>query len=129
MINKNIENIKIKLHKISNYILVIFLIMLVLSLVRNIIKTRKANNLILEKESKVDKIRQENADLEKKIAEMKSPEYIERQIRNNLGLVKEGEVVIILPDEETLRSLAPKDEEEEEILPDPNWKRWLKLFL
>ena len=103
--------------------------MLVLSLVRNIIKTRKANNLILEKESKVDKIRQENADLEKKIAEMKSPEYIERQIRNNLGLVKEGEVVIILPDEETLRSLAPKDEEEEEILPDPNWKRWLKLFL
>ena len=126
---KNIENIKLKFRKISNYILIIFLIMLFLSLLRNIAKTRKASNTILEKEARVNKLRQDNEALEKKITEMKSPEYIERQIRDNLGLTKEGEIVIVLPDSETLKSLAPVTEEEEEILPDPNWKKWLKLFL
>ncbi len=43
-------------------------------------------------------------------------------------MAKEGEIIIVLPDEEILGTLAPNLEEEEEALPDPNWKKWLKLF-
>ena len=44
-------------------------------------------------------------------------------------MAKEGEIVVILPDEHILRKLAPDREIEEEVLPDPNWKKWMKLFL
>jgi cell division protein FtsB len=127
--NKKIDIIKAGSKKFSNYILIILLVMLLFSLIKNISKIKKINLIISDKEAKVDKLRRENEELGKKIEEMKSAEYIEKQIRNNLGLAKEGEIVIVLPDDETLRRLAPKDLEEEEILPDPNWKKWLKLFL
>ena len=55
--------------------------------------------------------------------------YIEKQMRDKLGLAKEEEVVIIMPDEEILRKLAPTYPEEEQTLPDPNWKKWAQLFL
>lgn len=126
---KKADRLKSGLKKFSNYILIFFLLMFVLSLVRNVSRTRKAYTKISEEEARVNKLREENQNLQKKLEEIKSPEYIEKQIRNNLGLVKEGEIVVILPDAETLRSLAPKDEVEEEVLPDANWKRWLNLFL
>ena len=44
-------------------------------------------------------------------------------------MAKEGEIVVILPDPETVRKFAPSIYTEEEPLPDPNWKKWLKLFL
>ncbi|OGM08060.1 hypothetical protein A2W13_02820 [Candidatus Woesebacteria bacterium RBG_16_36_11] len=126
---KKADRLKSGLKKFSNYILIFFLLMFVLSLARNISKTKKAYTKISEEETRVNKLREENQNLQKQLEEMKSPEYIEKQIRNNLGLVKEGEIVVILPDEETLRSLAPQDEVEEDVLPEANWKRWLNLFL
>ena len=66
--------------------------------------------------------------MEQRLAEVKGEEYIEKQLRDNLGLAKEGEIVVVLPDEEILRKIAPSVPEEEDILPDPTWKKWLKLF-
>ena len=43
--------------------------------------------------------------------------------------VKDGETIVVLPEEETLRKMAPRFEREEEVLPDPTWKKWVKLFL
>ncbi|MDP3994252.1 MAG: hypothetical protein Q8P91_00270, partial [bacterium] len=60
--------------------------------------------------------------------EAKKQEYIEKQLRDKLGLSKEGETIVVLPDADTLRKLVPPIPGEEEILPDPNWKKWLKLF-
>jgi hypothetical protein len=42
--------------------------------------------------------------------------------------VKEGEVIVVLPDEDILRKLAPLLPTEENTLPEPNWKKWEKLF-
>lgn len=117
------------LGKFSSYLLIVFTVLLAFSLIKNITNITKANDRIVSKEKKVEGLRRENYDLEKKLTSVKSEEFIEKQLRDKLGLAREGEIVVILPDEETLRKLAPKYAEEEEELPPPNWKKWLKLFL
>ena len=66
--------------------------------------------------------------MQEKLDKVQSEEFIEKQLRDILGMVREGEIVIILPEDDIVRSFAPKFEKEEEVLPDPNWKKWLKLF-
>jgi len=129
IINRKNINIGEKIKKLSKYIFIFLLIMFALSLARNISKGRQIKTKVAEKEAGVNKLKTENEDLQKKIEEMKSPEYIEKQIRDNLGLSREGEIVVVLPDEDILRALAPKDTFEEETLPQPNWRQWLNLFI
>jgi len=110
-------------------ILIIFTILLGISFVRNISKTINIEKKVREKEERVEKLKEENKQLEKRLEEISNDSYIERQLRDSLGLAKRGETIIILPDKEILKSLAPNIEEEEDTLPDPNWKKWLNLFL
>lgn len=101
---------------------------MLVSLTRNIVKVREAKERLKEKEEYIEKTRKENEELGQRVDIFKSEEFIEKQLRDKLGLAKEGEIIIVLPDEETISKFAPSDEKEEEILPDPNWKKWLKLF-
>jgi len=73
-------------------------------------------------------LEKENEDLKNQIALAQGPDFVEREIRNKLGLVKTGEAIVVLPDIETLRQLAPQMLKEGDSLPDPNWKKWLHLF-
>ena len=112
--------------KIGFAILFIFLLV---SLIRNISIMATGDRRIAEEEAKLEEVRKKNAELKTKVAKISTPEYLEKQARDRLGLVKEGETIVVLPEEETLRKMAPKFEREEEVLPDPTWKKWVKLFL
>ncbi len=101
---------------------------MLVSLIRNIAKVQEAKERLKEKEAYIEEIRKENEKLSQRVEIFKSEEFVEGQLRDKLGLAKEGETIIVLPDEETIKKLAPRDEKEEEILPDPNWKKWFKLF-
>jgi len=114
--------------KLSGYVFYLLLLILTISLSRNISKMRQISKEIQEKEEKVHKLEEEGKKLEKKLEEAQSNDYIEKQIRDKLGLAKPGEIVVVLPDEAVLRKLAPKMEEGEDSLPDPNWEKWAKLF-
>ena len=95
---------------------------------RNVLRIRNVNDTIAEEEAVVADLRKENEELKKELQILGSEEYKERQLRDKLGLAKEGELIVVLPDDETLRKLAPKILEEEDSLPDPNWKKWMHLF-
>lgn len=120
--------IKDKLQRYLNYVLIFISILLMVSLVRNIVRINNVNQSIKEEEEKVEKIRQENEELTARLEILRSDEYKEKQLRDKLGLAKEGELIVVLPDDEVLRSLAPKHVEEQDSLPDPNWKKWAQLF-
>jgi cell division protein FtsB len=122
------SNIKAKIKKYINYLLILFVFLTLLGLARSINKARQVREMIKEKQEKVDKLNKENEEFKKRLKEVTSDEYIEKQLRDSLGLAKEGEIVVVLPDKETLKALAPHIEEEEDSLPDPNWKRWVHLF-
>ena len=118
-----------KINKYLSLVFIVFIVLLSLSFVGNVRKIKRANNLLEEKKEKLDKLREENNQLQQRLEKVDSEAYIEEQLRDKLGFVKKGETVVILPGDEVLRGLAPKRSFEEEVLPDSNWKRWLKLFV
>ena len=128
MFEKFTEKLKEKLGVYSNYLLIFIFLLMFVSLIRNVLRVVESNKRIEKAQDRVEKLKKENEELEEKLAVTKSEGYIEKQFRDKLGLAKEGEIVIVLPDEKILGTLAPSLEEEEETLPDPNWKKWLKMF-
>ena len=108
------------------YYLVI--LVLLISIVRNVSRIANLNKNIQEEEQSLVSLRKKNDELKKKVEEVKSDEFIEKQARDKLGLAKEGETVVVLPDGESLKKLAPLNNDESETLPDPNWKKWEGLF-
>ena len=117
-----------KLKNYQKYLLLFLCIVFALSLARNIARIKNAQVRMERIKGRVEKLQKENEELQLKIEEAKKQEYIEKQLRDKLGLSKEGETIVVLPDADTLRKLVPPIPEEEETLPDPNWKKWLKAF-
>lgn len=114
--------------RIWGYLAWLLIIILAFSVVGNIRRVASIRSAVGVEQAKVDKIKEENAKLEAEIAQTSSATFIEQQVRDKLGLAKVGEAIVVLPDDETLRKLAPQVQVEADTLPDPNWKRWLKLF-
>ncbi|MCX6705940.1 MAG: septum formation initiator family protein [Candidatus Woesebacteria bacterium] len=122
------EKLKQKFIKVRVYALILFVFLFGLSLFRNILKINEAKNRIQREKEKVIKLEEEGRVLEEELKKMQGNEYLESQLRDKLGLAKKGESVVILPDPETLKSLVPEIPDEKDYLPDPPYKKWLKLF-
>lgn len=130
MKNKFISGIKSKLSTLKTIILLLVLISLAISLTRNIMQTKNAQQSIEEAQKNLSQLKKENQELQNALEYTKSQAYFEAQARNKLGLAKEGEIILVLPEEEVLKRLSPRgDENEKPQIPDPNWKMWLKLFI
>ena len=124
-----VDRVKKIYEKFVSLILLILLLILSLSLFRSISKTKQNALLIKKERDRVEALSKEKQRLEEELQKVHSEEYIEKQLRDTLGLAKDGEIVLILPDEEVVKKFAPEYDEEEETLPDPNWKKWAKMFL
>lgn len=122
------KNPKLLAKKIIGYLIWPIFIIVLISTVRNIVRVGRIRGDVEKERMRLAKMAEENASLEAKIAQIQSPDFVEKQIRDKLGLSKEGEAIVVLPDEETLRKLAPPDSEAGDALPDPNWRKWMKLF-
>ena len=129
MKSKLSTNLTGRFGKLKSYLIFALAVFLVISTVRNIGKIIQIRREVAAEKAKIEKQKAENEELAKKVAETQGPEFVEKEVRDKLGLVKSGEAIVVLPDAETLRSFAPKPPIEEDVLPDPNWKKWLKLFL
>jgi cell division protein FtsL len=125
---KAAENLKIKAKKLFGYAIWVFVVILLISTIRNINSVRNIQSQVDSEKLKVEKMKEENAQLQAQINQAQSSDYIEKQIRNELGLSKPGEAIVVLPDPDVIRKLAPITPVEEDTLPDPNWVRWEKLF-
>ncbi len=115
--------------KLKGYLMLAIAILLTLSIVSNIGKIIQIRGEVARERAKIEKQKKENEELARTVADTQGPSFVEKEVRDKLGLVKKGETIVVLPDVETLRSLAPKPPVEEDALPDPNWRKWLKLFL
>lgn len=123
-----LEKVKNRLKTYYVYLIILLSALFVFSVVRSVFRVFEAKQRTGQASEKVEKLKQENEELQRKLAEVKGEAYQEKQLRDKLGLAKEGEIVIVLPDKEILRKIVPVINEEEDTLPDPTWKKWLKLF-
>ena len=128
MLPERISLIKERFRSYILYLVVLVLVLLTMSLARNILQISQAENRVDDVRERVESLRQENEKLKDELGKVEGEAYVEFQARDKLGLTKEGEIVVVLPKEDFLRKIAPKIEEEEEFLPESTWQKWLKLF-
>lgn len=110
--------------------IVILFLFLVVSFIRGVSSLSSARKQISEAERRVEEAKKKNEELKAKAQEVVSQAFTEQVARDKLGLAKPGETVIVLPDAEIVKKFSGRViNVEEDTLPDPNWKKWLKLFL
>jgi cell division protein FtsB len=106
------------------FILVLGLVVAV-RLGSNVVKLYKSGGRLTEQEAKLVEVKKENKELKARLAQVQSSEFMEREAREKLGLGKEGEVVVIIPEKET-ESVKNKTQTQDD---EPHWVKWRKLYL
>ena len=115
---------------LARYGVLLIAVLLLISLTRNIVKVISVRDRLVEARSRLETERLGQRELEEMLARVQSDLYKEQQARDKLNLARDGERIVILPDEEVLKRLSPRViKKEQYILPDPNWKKWLDLFV
>jgi len=104
------------------FIAVLIGIILVFNSSKRLISFRSTAKQFSEAEERLEKLKKENEDLKRELEYKKSEEFTESEIRNKLGLVKEGETVVILPKDDK----SNKNGENKVAI--PNWQKWWNLF-
>ncbi|OGE14168.1 hypothetical protein A3F00_05305 [Candidatus Daviesbacteria bacterium RIFCSPHIGHO2_12_FULL_37_11] len=105
--------------------LILFLV-ITWNIIGQIISTLKSGERLNNAVSELHNLEVKNKELKEKLEEVKNPDFIETQARDKLGLVREGEILVIIPQEKIDSILGLTKKAEEVRL--QNWKGWLKLF-
>ncbi len=113
---------------LGSYGLLFLALFLSFSLARNIVSFTSAKRKLSQESEKIAKLEKEVQIVEQQVKSVKKEEFVEKEARDKLGLAKEGEIVIVLPEDTVLAQLAPKIPQADEFLPEPNWKKWANLF-
>jgi cell division protein FtsB len=102
--------------------LIIVLVSLGLSIgaVRTIVDLLHRKGIVAQRQAELVAKKAENEQLRAQMQDVQSEGYVERVARNTLGLVKEGESIVLLGGKE---SEAVQENHEE-----PNWMKWWRLF-
>jgi len=114
-----------KKNRFISSVLLLLGLYLIVSLSRNIFTLIKKGEEIKKQNLKLESLRQENIDLKTELEYVSSPEFIEKEARDKLGMAEEGEQVVVLP-KNVEEIVLPRQEEKPEEL--PNWKKWYRLF-
>ncbi len=114
--------------KILSIAFLVSLVMFLSSSVRTFKRLRNIDEEADIKERELVELRDREAQLKSKYEEITSDDYIEKQLRNQLNMTKENELILILPPDEILVKLVPKDEIINEDNTVPNWRKWAEIF-
>lgn len=105
------------------WLIIIICVYLIVTTSRAIVDLWRSGDKITRRETELNQLNEQNRELLKQKKIVESPEYLEKVARNELGLSKPGEEVIILPAD--LLAQAPVAS----IDATPNWQKWMKLWL
>ncbi len=109
--------------KIIGFLLGIFL---VISLTRSIVDAWQKGGLLDREEERFAKAKLENEELNRESVKLQSPEYIEKQARDKLGLGKEGEAVVVLPPLPTIT--VPEGQTNNSEKSQSVWQQWVSFL-
>ena len=108
-------------------ILLIFGLYLIVSFSRDIFNLFQKGKEVEKEQLKLEELQIKNEELKRQLGYVKSAEFLEKEAREKLGLAREGEVVVILP--ENLEELISGNQSQISANPEePNWKKWWNLF-
>lgn len=104
------------------YIISVFVLLLIINgLAHSIYDLWTKKDVLTAAQKTLDEEKAENKKLKEDLARVQTKEFVEKEARNKLFLVKPDEKVVVIP-------VASKSAEKKgEVL--PNWKKWWNLFL
>ena len=108
--------------RLITFFISLFSLIFIVNISRSIYSLWQKGGLVAEREKVRDALKKENNDLTEKLKNVESSEFIERQAREKLNLQREGEVVVVLPQDVAIES---KPQVQTEV---PNWQKWWRLF-
>lgn len=113
------------LKKLILGLIIIIVLIIAYNLIRQIMEAVKSGERLSESAEAVYKLEIKNKELKEKLTQIKSPEFLEEEIRNRLGFAKPGETVVVIPQEKLKLILGASASAEVRL---PNWLGWLKVF-
>lgn len=113
------------LKKIVIGLIVLVLLVIAYNLIKQIMEATKSGERLSQAADAVYQLEIKNKGLKQKLIQIQSPEFIEEEVRNRLGLAKAGETVVVIP-EDRLKSVLGASSSAQIRL--PNWLGWWKVF-
>lgn len=105
------------------WIFVAINLVLAIKLGWGVVRLWKTGGLVEEAKREVSDLKKENATLQERLVYVNSPEFVEKEARDKLGLGKEGETILVIPDQNKVQSSRIKVQNE------ANWKKWWDLYI
>ncbi len=91
-------------------------------------KQREVNVEIANLQSEIEKLNQENKNLQGLIEYFQTEEFKEKETKDKLNLVKEGEKLVLIKEKEISVETANEDDEVEVVVNRPNYYWWWYYF-
>lgn len=99
------------------------LLVVIRNLALSVLSLSQNNTPVTQLKQQVEAYKRENQFLTQELAYVQSDEFVERQARQKLGLVKSGEYIVIAPPQKTKEQAASPLTSDK-----PNWRKWWELF-
>ena len=111
--------------KVGKTLVLFIFVYLIYVLSSSLWQLYKAGGRVEEARLKLVAEREKNEGFKKRLLEVKSDEFIEKEAREELNMQKPGDLVVILPE---IDLTAMDDRDEEAKASTPNWMKWFLLF-
>jgi len=108
--------------RIFRFLLLAILIMAITSLSQRTADLVGRAKKWQEEKKNLAQIEKENEELRAYLDYVESDSFLEKEARNSLGMSKEGEMMIVLPQEEEVKAETAFSP------PSPVWRQWWELF-
>lgn len=116
-------------NKLSFVMAVLVFIFLASSLLGVLRSMNLSNKLVESQTTKLEIARNEYEELNQKLEVVQSSEYLEKELREKLGLARPGEIIVILPEIEKVKKMSPNLPVKRKNPARPNYQKWIDLFL
>lgn len=107
--------------KVLYFLFILISFFIINNLVRSIANLWQKQDLVVKAQEELEYSKRENQILKQKLSQTESKDFVEKQAREKLLLVKQGESEVILPKVEKKTIQQPQKVQE-------HWRQWLELF-
>lgn len=111
------------MRKIIAIIILAFETYLIITLSRSVWELWHKRDEYRKIQARVSQLKEENNRRQSEARYVETPQFIEKEAREKLNLVKPDETLVIIPQNVLKEATAPA-----EVTPIPNWQQWLRLF-
>ena len=80
---------------IKHIVIAVLILILGVSIVRQIVTMNKIQEQITQKQEQIDKLKKDNEALKDEVSKSTSDDFIEKQARERLNMIKPGEKVVV----------------------------------